>query len=189
MLERRLAARPAPPVARALPGVGQVRGRKRAALGHLGIGLRHIGAAPRAHVLAGPLGVLVHAIAQQRIERHRHEARGVAPVFEELAALVRELIERRDRIRPEPRKRRDVVRAGEDVDRIDLERVHALREATQVCDARPRRPRTEALRRDRQPASLRERECAAIQNRAARRRRTSCSPVARRGARAGPRAW
>ncbi len=130
--------------------------------------------------------MLVHAIAQQRIKRHGHEARGVAPVFEELARPVGELIERRYGIRPEPRERRDVVRARQHIDGIDLEFMHPRGELAQLRDARPRRPRAEHLRGDGEAARLGERERAAIQSRAAHRRRTSCSRARRPNAAAGP---
>src|SRR3989442_3427706 len=58
MLEGFLAAAPTPPVARALAGAGEVSGSDWSALGHLRIDLRHVDAAPRAHVSLRPLRVL-----------------------------------------------------------------------------------------------------------------------------------
>src|SRR5882672_7237807 len=85
MLERELADAPAPPVAGALAGIGQLGCGERPALRDLRIRARHVGAAARAHELVGPLAMLVHAVAQQRIERQRQQARRVPPVLEQLA--------------------------------------------------------------------------------------------------------
>src|SRR5436190_13306090 len=100
--------------------------------------------------------VRVHAPPEQRVQRRREQRRLVAEVLEELPALVRERVDRRGRVRAEPRERGEVLRAREDVDGIDLERVHAARDAPHVreSDAARRARRAETLRDEREPASF-----------------------------------
>jgi hypothetical protein len=74
------------------------------------------------HVLLRILGV--HAIPDERVERDRHQARGVPPVFEQLAPVVGERVERVRPIGAEPRERRYIVGAARTFP-VDLERAVA----------------------------------------------------------------
>jgi hypothetical protein len=103
----------------------------------------------------------IHPPAHQRKERERKVRRGVSPVFEQLAApAIGGAIEQPGVVRAEPREERQVVRADEDVDRIDLHDADAREDAAQVTHRDgARRPRVrKALRRQRDAARLRVRQ-------------------------------
>ena len=69
------------------------------------------------------------------------------------------LVEQRPVVGPEPREQRHVVRAGQDVDGVDLHQPEPLEHPPDMAPARPLRPRLgKALRRERDPARLREAE-------------------------------
>jgi hypothetical protein len=161
VLQRRLSVArspPTPPAFGTLAGVGQVAGAERSAFGDLVVDPSHVHATRRLHVLPRPSGVLGHAVADQRIERKRHEARFVSPEFEQLAFAVRQRVERIGGVWPEARKGRHVVGSDQHVDGIDLEGVHARCEFSQVRRGGPRRACAESLRGDRETARLGERE-------------------------------
>ena len=89
----------------------------------------------------------------------RDQRRLVRPVLDEPTvdppgAVAGDAVQPRAVIRPEPREHRHVVRADEDVDRVELEHTEPPHEAAILVDARrPGRPRpAEALRRQRDPA-------------------------------------
>src|SRR5262245_16018836 len=114
-------------------------------LSYLSVDLRHVSAALGPHVLLYPLCMPMHAISHDWIQRDRHQACGVSPVFEELSLGVGQRVERADRIGAEPRERRDIVGAGEHVHRVDLECVQQRRQLAESPDGGTRWSQSESL--------------------------------------------
>ena len=139
-LEDLLAMGPAPPRPAGGPAVGQLAGRERAAIAHLGqhgsrvarpLALDPVDRSPPAVTKA------LHAPAPQRLGRHRHQAGGVAPVLEELAVALGALLDERPPVRPQPGEHRQLVGPDEHVDRVDLEEPGPIDEAAQVAAVDP----------------------------------------------------
>ena len=158
MLEHRLGvlalAPPAPPALLALAAFRDIAGAERPALRHLRVHPRHPSAFLGSHVGARRLGMLEHAIADERIQIDRQQAGGVSPVLEQLALLVGERVEQIQAIRSEPCECGHIVRADEHVHRVDLEQVKPRRQGAQMCQPRFLGPRPKPLRGNRQPSRL-----------------------------------
>ena len=155
-----LAVVPAPPGAAAFAAVGEFGGRQRAAIGDLA---QHFVDVPGffeakdmqlalavALVLAGAL----HAPAEEGMRRQRQQRGLVRPEFEQPAlapASPGESVEMRAVIVSQPREQRQVVRARQHVDGVDLQQTEAIYGAfdvTEVGDA-VRARRAKALRGER----------------------------------------
>ena len=78
----------------------------------------------------------------------------MAPVLEELAMALGQVLEERPRVGPEPGERRQLVRADQDVDGVDLEEADPLGQPTDrgAADGTRRPGVTEALRGEGDPA-------------------------------------
>ncbi len=89
-----------------------------------------------AHPAPGVVGGAVHAPAQVRLQAHRQQRGLVAPVLEQPSrGVVGEPVERLDRVGAEAREGGQVVRALEDVDRVDLHDAEALDQRAQLAGA------------------------------------------------------
>src|SRR6185437_2886412 len=86
-------APPAPPASRPFAWIRERGGGDGSAFADLGVNLCHVAAVLGTHVLLGRLGVLVHAVSEQRIERDWQKTRFVSPVFEEFALAVSQPVE------------------------------------------------------------------------------------------------
>jgi hypothetical protein len=95
----------------------------------------------------------VHPPAEERMQPHREQRGLVRPVLEQLVAWAGEVVEHGSRIAAQPAEGGQVVRAGQHVDRVDLEHGQAVDEPAQLTGAdRDRRPRLgEALGCQRHP--------------------------------------
>ena len=109
---------------------------------------------PAPGVPVGPL----HPPAHERLQLDRDKRRLVRPVLEQLApdragGVRGEAVERLARVRAQAREVRHVVRAREDVDRVELEDPDALQHPPQMprVDPATRARVGEALRRKRDP--------------------------------------
>jgi hypothetical protein len=98
-----------------------------------------------------------HAPAEQPVMLDRDERGHVTPIFEQMAALavIGTLIEQTLRIGAEPREQRQVMRAFQDVDGVDLEQSQLPHQPLDLaavdqrgrCPAQPLRGNGEASRR------------------------------------------
>ena len=140
-LQRALGVAPAPPAALTLGpfqvGCGE-RPLGRNALQD-GLGLRAAFAREGLQPAPGPLPPLGagHAPAQPWMQLQRQQRGLVSPVLEQrLPGPPGGLLQQGARIVAEPRIERQVVRSGQDVDRVDLEQGRALQHPVQVAEVR-----------------------------------------------------
>ena len=101
--------------------------------------------------------IVVHAEAEQPPVRRGDERRDVRPVLDVRRASGEEQsVQRRGVVRTQTREQRHVVRPGEDVHRVDLQRRHARHGQIQLPGAGDRGPGLrEPLSGERDPARLR----------------------------------
>ena len=91
-------------------------------LSNLGKYRRHIVGVAADDILDAPPRLhFLHTPAEQAVQLDRHQGRNMPPVFEHLTGAGRVLVERRDRVGPEPGPHRQVVRPLQYIDRIELQ--------------------------------------------------------------------
>ncbi len=147
-LERSLAVAPAPPGALAAPAIGQLRGADGPAGPDLRQGRLHEAAALETE--AGDIGPwphtapsALHAPAQERVLRQREERGFVAPILEEcsIPSSIGQPVEEVALVGTQAGEEREVMRADEDIDGVDLQEAQALDRAADMARiGRPGRP-------------------------------------------------
>jgi len=107
-----------------------------------------------------PLVIALHPPPEQRLEIRADQRGVVAPVLEHLVVVVGEAVEERAVVGPEAREEREVVAPDEHVDGVDLDQTETVEDPAEVpaVDPAARAAFPEALRPERDPAGLGERQ-------------------------------
>jgi len=132
VFEGDLALTPAPPGAAALGSFGEVADGNRAVVADFFEYAPDVIATFVGELLDAPVGVLLHTMPEEVKELDRDKAGGMAPVLEEVAALVGVVVEELRRVGAEARKEGQIVRSDEHVDRVELQHTDAVEDAAQV---------------------------------------------------------
>jgi len=125
--------RPPPPASRRPPSLEIAIAHRPVGPDGLAHRLQHLAVSPEPPRPAGVAALVVeHRAPPPRKIRRRHEAGRVRPVLEQPPALIDLAIEPRPVVRPESAPDRQVVRALQDVDRVELNPADVLDEAAQA---------------------------------------------------------
>ena len=100
--------------------------------------------------------VVLHPPAQERLEPGVDQRGDVAPVLEHLVVVVDQRVEQRRVVRAEPREERQVLGAGQHVDRVELDETEAVDDPPEVSPVDPARRAgsVETVGPDGEPARL-----------------------------------